>query len=395
MKAILLFVVATFSLASSPIQNQVEISIINQSVEYLFNDHFGFTVEFQSDDVIQEAFVFYQFEGSEHEWVYEGEVETNSLFEVEVPITSENQPEPFQQIEYWFRFATDHGLYFNSEHFTFTYNDNRYEWLSIENGPFALYWHNGDSGFAASILAAARQGIQRTQLLLPLNDPAAVILRVYDSPEDVQLISQRSGFAWQAGHTDPKAGMLLFSLEPGQSLEVQRQVPHEIAHLMLYQSLGQAAYERIPVWLNEGIASYAEVYSDPTHTELLQIASDTGTLIPLFSLCSAFPQDAVSARLAYAESASFVDYLVGRYNATGFALLFNAYATTGDCLNAPVDVLGKDLTALDAEWRAATFAKDDSILTWLGSVPWQTIVASAALAGALFLVLRRVGYSKK
>lgn len=394
MKAFLTLVVI-LSAAFSHVQKQGGVEIVDQGVDYLFNDRINFKAEFRTDLVIQEGFAFFQYEGAEHPWVYEGDLSDNSLLQVEAPLSSENQPAPFRDIEYWFRFATDHGEIIESQHFTFAYDDNRYTWLTVEDGPFTLYWHNGDSGFAASVLAAARQGVQRAQLLLPLAEPTAVTLRVYDSPEDVQLIAQRSGFIWQAGHTDPDAGLLLFSLAPGQSLEVQRQVPHEIAHLMLHLSLGAEAYSRLPVWLNEGIASYAEVYSDPTQVELLQIASDSNTLIPMFSLCAAFPQDAASARLAYAEAASFVDYLAGAYNPAGFALLFDAYADSGDCLNTPVDIFGKDLIALEAEWRAATFAKDASILSWVAAVPWQPILGSAVVAGALFLVLKRVGYSKK
>lgn len=395
MKLYVAIIAAVFSLAFIPIQNQTEIEIVDQHVDFQFNTQLNFMVEFRTDLVIQEAFVHYQFSDSDHEWVYQGDLFDNERLIAQVELNADNQPGPFETIEYWFVLATDHGEIIESQHFTFTYEDNRYTWMAVEGGPFTLYWHNGDSGFAASVLAAARQGVQRAQLLLPLAEPAAVTLRVYDTPDDVQLIAQRSDIAWQAGHTDPNAGVLLFSLVPGQSLEIQRQVPHEIAHLMLYQSLGAAAYSRLPAWLNEGIASYAEVYSDPTQAELLQIAYDGNSLIPLFSLCSAFPQDAASARLAYAESGSFVEYLLQKYNPTGFRLIFDAYAASGDCLNAPADIVGKDLIALEGEWRAATFAKDSGILEWVAAFPWQPILASAAVAGALFLILKRVGYSKK
>jgi hypothetical protein len=376
---------------------QAGVTVIDQRAEYLFNDGVQFHADFETAFVIQEAYAFYQFSDNEQIWVYEGELANNQSFDVSMTFTEENMPRPYATIEYWFRFATDHGDIYESERYSFRYEDNRYVWQTLQRGPFTLYWHNGDAVFGEAVIAAAEQGVARVQTLLPLAAPQSVTLRVYDTVADVQMLAHQAGFAWQAGHTDPASGELLFSLQPGpqQSLEIQRQVPHEIAHLMLYQTFGAETYARFPAWLNEGIASNAEAYSDPTRTPLIQLAVESNAVIPFFSLCAAFPQDGESARLAYAQSASFVDYLHQNYNPTGFQLLVEAYAQNPDCVGATVETFGKDLFALEADWRASIVGEPDDLLSKAASLPWQVILSSAGIALVFLVALRLLSGRKR
>lgn len=392
---VLLFVfLSRGSLPFDQAKTQVEVDILEQSADYLFDEWLHFYARYDSSEGLQEGFVFYQFRGSERVWVFEGELSEDQALDVQVELNEENSPPPYTELEYWYRFASDHGEIIESRHYTLYYDDNRYTWQHLESQPFLLYWHHGDLAFGQSILAAAQQGVTRAQELLALPDLQGAVLRVYDNEADVQGIARQAGFTWQAGHTDPQSGLILLSLPPGpqQNLEVQRQVPHEVGHLMLYQSLG-SAYYRLPNWLNEGFASNVEIYSDPVQSELLALANAGEELIPFFSLCHAFPQNSASARLAYAQSTSFVRYLFERYNSVGFGLLVEAYSTNDDCLKAPVQVFGKDLNTLEAEWRTATFDQDRGVMAWVSMAPWQAIFVSAGVALAIFLLLRfaRVG----
>jgi hypothetical protein len=377
------------------VQAQGSIEILEQSAIYSFNNSLHFVVAFQSPAVINEGYVLYQVEGNDRVWVYEGEVSEDQTMEVQVGLGAENTIRAFSNITYWFRLGSDHGDFFESQRYSFYYEDNRFSWLTIERPPFTLIWHNGDEAFAASILAAAELGVARAQNLLPLPDPTAITLRVYDNAEDVQLLAQLAGYQWAAGHTDAQHALILLSLQPGpqQSLDIERQVPHEVAHLMLHQALGPTGYAQLPAWLNEGIASTAELYSDPLQKDLLDVANRSNTLIPFYSLCAGFPQDGFSSRLAYAQSASFVNYLLQTYNSVGFGLLVDSYASNPDCLAAPFESFGKDLIALDADWRLATFPSE-GLLSWLQSSPWPAVLGSAVVAAVAIMVIRRIRPAK-
>jgi hypothetical protein len=385
--------------ALSLVQNvhaQSAIEITGQSSEYLFNDWMHFNATYDSNKIMLEGFVFYQFDGSDKTWVYEGEVSRNDTLDVSVDLDTSNSPPIFSTITYWYRLASDHGEIFESQRYTFYYEDNRFTWQTIDRAPFSLRYHAGDPAFAEAILSAAERAVVRAQALLPLPAPQNVNFLVYDNPADVQLVAQLAGFPWVAGHADPKYGRLLLSLAPGaqQSLEIERQVPHEVAHLMLYQALGPESYAHLPAWLNEGIAGNVELYSDPLSAQLLQLAYDSNALLPFFSLCQAFPQDVNLARLAYAQSASFVRYLSDTYNSTGFALLVDSYAGS-DCATASVAAYGKDINALDAEWRIATFLPPNELQNQLESFPWIGFGIIVSVALVAWLVRRRAARPRR
>jgi hypothetical protein len=380
--------------ASLPKQAHAQgiLEIIDQQVDYLFNSSLHLSAQYKSSEKMIDGYAFFQIEGSDNPLVYKGELGPNQILDVDVALNATNTPKAFSTVTYWFRLASDHGDFFDSPHYAFYYDDNRYVWQQFESAPFTLRWHHGDQAFADDILAAAEQGAQRAGTMLSLPAAEAMTFQIYDSVQDVQLVAQLAGYSWLAGHSDPASSLILFSLAPGdqQSLEIQRQVPHEVTHLLLYQALGAQGYANLPIWLNEGFASNAEVYSDPLRGELLDLAHETTTLLPLFSLCKAFPQDVSSARLAYAESASFVHYLFERYNQTGFGLFVDAYAKGGDCEGAPLASFGKNLDSLEGEWLQTTFAPADGLQAELESLPWQQIVVAAGIALVLWALVRRL-----
>lgn len=379
-------------LQTHPAYAQGELEIIEQQANYIFNSSLDFTATYQSSEKMIDGYIFFQVGNDEQTYVYAGDLDRNKNFAAHVDLDSTNAPKAFSTITYWFRLASDQGEFFESPRYNFYYEDNRYVWQQLEESPFTLRWHAGDLAFAQAILAAADQGVVRARTMLALPAPRPMTFQVYDNVQDVQLVGQLAGYSWLAGHSDPAFSLILFSLAPGpqQSLEIERQVPHEVAHLLLYQAFGSVGYANLPVWLNEGFASSVEVYSDPLRKELLELANETDTLIPFFSLCAAFPQDANSARLAYAQSESFARYLYERYSQVGFSILVDAYAETGDCLNASVTSFGEDLNALQSDWRQFTFVPQNTIVKDLQLIPWRSIVVAAGIALALWALLRRL-----
>lgn len=375
-----------------PAQAQGGIEIVGQRASYLFNTSLDFTAKYRSTEIMIDGYVFFQIGAEEETHVYPGDLAGRDSFSAHVDLDATNAPKAFTLVTYWFRFASDHGDFFESQRYSFFYEDNRYVWQELSQPPFTLRWHNGDQAFVDAILAAAGQGVTRANAMLPLPTPQAMTFQIYDSVQDVQLVAQLAGYSWLAGHSDPAFSLILFSLAPDaqQSFEIERQVPHEVAHLLLYQAFGSTGYANLPVWLNEGFASSVEVYSDPLRKELLDLANETDTLIPFYSLCAAFPQDANSARLAYAQSASFVDYLSERFSQAGFSILVDAYAETGDCLNAPLASFGEDLNSLENAWRSATFSSENAFIRELESLPWPTIGVAAVVAVSLWALLRRI-----
>lgn len=265
---------------------------------------------------------------------------------------SQNVLPPFATIVFSYQVTLANGQIVTSGPFDFVYEDNRFPWQTLGASPVKVHWYNGDAAFGQAALDAARTGLQSLSQTLPVSLDAPVDVYIYATTDDLQSALSLGGRQWLAGHADPTLGVVMVSVPPGetQTIELQRQIPHELAHVMLYRSVG-ANFNRLPTWLNEGLASMAELYPNPDYARALQIASQNNSLMPMADLCTSFPPDSARAFLAYAESESFVRYLRATYGDTGLVALIQSYADGLDCDLGATRAVGMPLNQLDARWR--------------------------------------------
>lgn len=99
--------------------------------------------------------------------------------------------------------------------------------------------------------------------------------------------------------------------------DIRKLIKHEIAHVFLATTFKDFSYDKFPRWLNEGLAQFlsdggSEIYSY-AYQNSLQSAFITGNLIPFSSLAYYFPSDKDNFSLAYAQSISFVEFLVKKF----------------------------------------------------------------------------------
>jgi hypothetical protein len=137
---------------------------------------------------------------------------------------------------------------------------------------------------------------------------------------------------------------------PGEKLELERQIPHEITHILQYQLMG-ANYRNAPLWLLEGTASLAELYPNPDYERVLERAVETESLIKIEALCDAFPQEASSAFLAYAQSESFTRYLYTNYGSSGLKSLMMNYENGLGCSEGFSGTFKTSLTQEEYTWQ--------------------------------------------
>jgi hypothetical protein len=267
---------------------------------------------------------------------------------------------PFATIVFSYQATLSNGQTVTSTPFYFRYEDNRFNWKSLADGPVTVHWHEGDDAFGRAALDAARAGLQGLGQIMPVSLDAPLDIYIYSNAGELQSALTLGGSEWLAGHADPTLGVAMVSIAPGemQTIELQRQVPHELVHIMLYRSTGPQGYNRLPAWLNEGIASMAELYPNPDYASALTLASGNGTLLPLDDLCASFPADSGRAFLAYSESDSFVRYLRDAYGYTGLVALTKAYSDGLDCEIGATRAVGTPLSQLDARWRESVLGQN-------------------------------------
>jgi hypothetical protein len=162
-------------------------------------------------------------------------------------------------------------------------------------------------------------------------------------------------------------------------------------HLLEYK-FTQQNYVTVPAWLLEGLASNAEASPNPDFARALQSAASTRTLIPMSQLCHAFSPNSDDASLAYAQSASFVNYLTDTYGTAKVAQLLSNSGSGLDCSQLVNSAFGISLDNADSDWQKSTFSAKENkngILEY-----WPFLVLIVLILAALIL-LRRQSLKKK
>lgn len=266
---------------------------------------------------------------------------------------------PFARIVFWFNLTLADGSESQSGNYNFDYIDDRFDWQTREDGLLRAHWVTGDAAFGDAVLDAARRGLQSVSLLINVDMGAPIDIWVYPTSDDLQGALLLGGQSWAAGHASPELGVVMVSVLPGenQSIHLERQVPHELAHVLLYRRVG-ANYNRLPIWLREGMASMAELYYNNEFDVVLTNATETNSIIPLTDMCSSFPSDTANAQLAYAESRSFAQFIVDNYGTSGLTSLALAYADGLDCEQGARQALGLSLSQLETRWRESALGEN-------------------------------------
>ncbi len=381
MRAFLLLLLSSILWATAfptTIRAQSELKPLKVAVRYDFAQRIRFEVQVEASLNLQDPRVWFQVEGQpfteqvamqnvgEGQWVAE--------------YTRLEMIPAFSHLVFWIE-AEQGGRSLLSPRYRFRYLDNRFPWQTRQEGVIRVFWYEGDTRFAQMLLDTALRGVQGIESQLGLSLDAPLEIYVYPSGAELQSALPYGGFGWESGHASPKLGVALVAITPGpnQSLVAERLIPHEMLHILLYRRLGKG-YDSLPLWLREGLAKMVELSPDADAERVVRQAIANGTSIPMRDLCQTFPLEAGAAYLSYAQSLSFVRYLLETYGKSALQELLRTYADGIACEQGVVKVYGKSLSALEYEWR----------VTLGGGILWQGVFRN--LASYLLLLIILLGY---
>lgn len=357
------------------------------SHEYIFGEYIHFRASSEDDLPIDNVDLFIQVEGVGDTRIEPAVVNDRSEISFDYDLT--HQPiRAYSKIIYWYEITLTDGEKIKIPGESFIYEDNRFDWDTRESALFRAHWYDGDNAFAQNLLDVSQLGLEKIQGFLPLTLEEKVDVYAYANAEEMRETLQASGKNWVGAHTDPDLSVMVVSLPkaPEQRLEMERQIPHELMHIMLYQYLG-IGYSNLPTWLNEGLASMAELYPNPDYIMLLQGAYDNQALLSMQSLCNPFPRDASSAYLAYAESTSFTRFLHQKFGTSGLEQLIGVYSDGLNCERGVQTALGSSLSQLEKEWRQETFQENIAFNAFSNLLPWLVLLM-VILGVPLLLILK-------
>lgn len=371
-----------------PAQAQSAVTLSDIRVDYSFGEVITFTARIQSQSTIQESMIVFQVQGDPNTRIAPIQIgpDGSSIYQYPIPGGLLRPFTPalrgftpalrgFTRIFFWYRLTLQSGEIYTSPQYYFDYVDNRFSWQTLEDAAVRVHWYAGEITFGQAAFEVAHLGLLAVNSLIPTTASEPIDIYIYATPTDVQEALSLGGQPWLAGQASPDLGVALVSIAPGaeQTIAMQRQIPHELAHVLLYRHTGPA-YVQLPTWLWEGIASLAELYPNADYVQVLGIANQNRSLLPISDLCDPFPQDTSRALLAYAESASFTRYLHDTYGTSGLLTLIQAYSDGLSCEQGVARAFGSSLSQLDLLWRKTALGENTGGIAFQNLSPYLILL---------------------
>lgn len=309
---------------------------------------------------------------------------------------------PFAHITYSWELQRADGETITFEPQVVLYEDNSvpWSWHVVQQGQIYVHTDGEDTTTADAAASAAVESVRYMSDLVGVHSGEDIHIYIY--PQLSMLAEalrkhQRHVSDWVPAFADPdQRGIFVTSDDRSAGQEaLQRDVSHEIAHLLVYDGAGQ--YSRsVPGWFSEGVATLGS-RSEQQLDAILGGAVDNGVLLSLETLCTPEfanlpPRDKA---LAYAQSRSFAQYILSRYGPSQISGLLSAFRDGKSCDEAVQLVLGTSLAHIESQWHASLSPMPrnpsdlpNSLLPWL--LAW-----GASIGITLLLVPRHVAVGNK
>ncbi|MCL2281323.1 MAG: peptidase MA family metallohydrolase [Dehalococcoidia bacterium] len=253
-------------------------------------------------------------------------------------------------VDYWWTITDSTGGKLTTEHQKVYFSDTRYSWKSMQQDKITLYWYSGSDAFAQRLLNTAIQGLSDLEASTGASLSRQVSIYVYSNTSDMlgaMLFAQE----WTGGVAFTSYSTIIIGINDFNIAWGERALVHELTHMVNYQMTSNP-YNHIPVWLDEGLAMYAEGPLESSFKEILVSALASDKLFSVRSMSSPFSTDSNLARQEYAQSYSIVDFLISQYGSTKMTALLAAFRQGSTYDDAMQAVYGFDMDGLYQAWLA-------------------------------------------
>ena len=293
---------------------------------------------------------------------------------------------PFTTVTYWWVLETAASDIALSKQ-TILYEDDQFEWRQLESGGNVAHWTGDDPALGQLALDTIDASLTRLNSLFPIEDTLTLQVYLYPSSADLRAALRLTGRDWVGAHAHPELGIILVTAVNVRTAatDLQQSIPHELIHFLLYRSAG-SNYDNVPLWFNEGLATFVETAPNPSYETLLRTAVANQSTIPFADLCQTFPAVKERTLLAYAQSASMISYIQGRYGSRALSELIAAYADGADCQTGVSRVLSQSLDNLNRDWLRQQQPRSPLAQFWLDNSLWLLLlVGGFGVSGLLLL----------
>jgi hypothetical protein len=376
------------------------IAVIASRVDVNFPSQAVFTLEAESYVDIVDVRLYYQVDKMNYaEVISEGWADFTPANKIEAnwvwDMRNASLP-PGAEVTYWWMIEDAAGNSFETSPEIMHFDDERHLWQSLtstvpQSGELSFFWYEGGDSFARELMDACEEGLARLTQDIGTYPERPIKIYIYASTGDLQgaMIFPQE---WSGGVAFTGFGIIAIGIPPSNLDWGKKALVHELTHLVVHQATF-SPYGQLPIWLDEGLATYNEGELDSDLRSYLERAILEDELISVRSLCSPFSAYSEKAYLSYAQSYSLVEYLLDNYGQDKMLDLLTLFKQGSTYDKALTEVYGFDIDGLDARWRG-TLASHTVISVSRSSeqgegIAWQShpalIAMLAALAAALVL----------
>jgi hypothetical protein len=350
----LLAVVASASQVDRPRVARAEIEVRSQVAQNRFPQGIQFTLFVASDAEINDVRLRFRILPDGVAATVRPNCTTGAAVNCQATIgaTQQNYMVPGASVRYTWEIMDANGARLDTPEETVVYEDDRFQWESITESGLTVHFYFGDEASQRNVMRVAQETIDRFSRLLNATIGFPIQIWVYRTAADMApAVASRRG---QGPNTSVQT---LGEVAASDTALVSRDtdflniVRHELAHIVTGAATRGHLVD-IPVWVNEGLSTYAQSEMLPSEAQALQIAVQRNRVLPITSLGASARGAADVVSLFYAQSGSIVRFMVERYGDEKFGQFVAELAreTTDVALNK---VYGFDQLGLENEWRKA------------------------------------------
>jgi hypothetical protein len=247
--------------------------------------------------------------------------------------------------------------------------------------------HPDAQGVAGRVAAAVDEAVPRIAPLVGTHDLRPVRAYVY---QDRDRFRRATGLPRQS----TIVGLATFPEEvihidgTGLLASIEKIVPHEVGHVMTARALGPALLA-LPRWTNEGIAEYVAGERAAQVDPVALRAIGRGAALDLSDLDPAIRSGGEDAGLAYAQSASLLNFLVAEHGEPVIADLLAALRDRGDFEPALRQSAGFSLPELESAWRGSLSRRWRWPMLFQSGAPVLLMMLLLFIAGLIRHLLQR------
>ena len=261
---------------------------------------------------------------------------------------------PGADIEYRFEVRGSEGTAHTSTS-TVTYIDRDLTWQNQSEGLVDIWWYAGGEGLATDAMNGVRRGLAALEADFGLQLQRRTRLVLYADDARMRADMGRGTRPWVGGVAAARFNLIVLyasEFEWGRTT-LPSTIAHELTHIAIEHAIGEPP-RNVPSWLHEGVATVVEgaVAERFSYDDILTASVEANRLVSLRGLTGSFPVQGSRAVLAYAQSNSFVKFIIDRWGRSAITQILEAYREGSSQDAALRQAVGLGLNALEQQWLA-------------------------------------------